>query len=98
MDDAVKLKRQLSRTRIVVLILSVFCIMCLIFAQRQRIEADRNAEFAIKREEEANQMKNEARRLTEIATQQRAEAEQQRMLAVQQAALVQAAHCEQKNK
>lgn len=97
MDEVIKLNKQLTITRIVAVILFLFCV-CFIFAQIQRMEADKYAELAIKCETEASQLKDEARRQTDLAMQQRAEAEHQRVIAVQNAELAQTLAAKQKKK
>lgn len=80
MEDVVKLKKQLTRTRVVVFILLTLCILFFVFAQIQTIEAKKNMELANEHKVMADQARAEAERQHMISVEARDEAVQQRML------------------
>lgn len=96
MEETVRLRKQLKRTRVVAFILIVFSAMCLVYGQVQRMEAERERELSVQQKEIAEQAMAEAQRQEAMAAQSRAEAERQRMLAEENAAI--AAASKQKKK
>jgi Na+-transporting NADH:ubiquinone oxidoreductase subunit NqrC len=82
MEDAVKLKKQLTRTRVFVFILVGLCFLFLVFAYVQMLEADRQATLAIEQKNMAEQARAEAERQLQLSLHMRAEAEQQARLSV----------------
>lgn len=85
MEDVVKLKKQLTRTRVVVFILLTLCILFFVFAQIQTIEAKKNMELANEHKVMADQARVEAERQHMISIVARNDAEQQRILSEEHA-------------
>lgn len=82
MEDVIKLRKQLTRTRVIASILSIFCVLLFVFAYVQKLEADKLMELAIKQEMVAEQARAEAERQHMISMEMQAEAEQQKMQSV----------------
>jgi hypothetical protein len=96
MEESVKLRKQLTRTRVVVFVLVIFSILFLIYGLMQRMEAEKQRSSWEKQTEIAEQVRAEAERQRMLAVQSQAEADRQRIMAEQNAAL--AGACNQKKK
>ncbi len=75
MEEAVKLKKQLTRTRILSFVLLVFCVMFLVFAYIQKLDADRQRELSYELEKSAEVAKQESARLDMLLSKARNESE-----------------------
>jgi len=69
MEDAVKLKKQLMRTRIVVIVLSILSVLFILFAYVQKLEANEQRIIAIEFSEVSEKWMAEAERQEKLARQ-----------------------------
>lgn len=93
MEDIIKLKKQLMRTRIFFFITLVVCVLFFVFAYVQKLEADRQTELSI-------QLRQQAQQMSEMAKASEAEAIRQREIALQAAVAAKEAldQCQKKSK
>lgn len=84
MEETAKLRKQLARTRIVMVVLIIFCALFFIYGYVQKLMADRYLVELMRTEMMAQQAKSEAEHQREIAEQKYREALNQRSGQVQQ--------------
>ncbi|MFN8334932.1 MAG: hypothetical protein U0U09_07355 [Cyclobacteriaceae bacterium] len=83
MEHTDQLRKQLTRTRILALTLTVLCGLFLIYAYVQKLEADRNRLEAWQMEQQAAEIREEAERQQAIAVENEKRARQMEILAKQ---------------
>jgi hypothetical protein len=86
MEDAAKLKKQLTLTRVAFFILLALCFLFFIFAYVQRLEAEKQMELAVELKMLSDQARADAERQHMISIQARDEAIMQKMQSEEYAA------------
>lgn len=76
MEQVEKLKRQLTRTRILLMVFAVLCALFATFAYIQKLEAETSFSVAVQQQKLAEQALQEAMKQEKVAQQERAFAQQ----------------------